>query len=404
MSKKILSLLLVLVMMVSLFAATSVAYADDEEVVEEHTTEPEKPEEEETEEKEAEETGVLIKFDAGEGTVDISNMYTDKNGKLPKFPNVTPPEGKVFSHWEDDDKNVVTLDTVFTSMTVVRAQYYTIYTVTFDANGGTNSVPSAQTDSNGKIASLPVPTAPAGKEFAGWFTEKDGGTQVTLDKVYTENTTVYAHYGDINYAITVNGGKADKVKAPGGATVTITADTAPAGTKFDKWTVDEGGAVLADPTQAVTTFTMTNANVMVTANFVELSYKIIAGDGGAWAKSSGKTLSFTCDGPYANFTGLLIDGKVLPITNYTAKSGSTIVELKSEYLETLTLTGHKIKFVYNIEGIELYSNEGTFTVNAANGVPSTGDHFNGIAVSALLLMGCTGLAVVTWRRKKAENG
>ena len=66
------------------------------------------------------------------------------------------------------------------------------YLVTFDANGGVVSPASAQTD-NYKLASLPTPTY-AGHNFVGWFTERTGGTQVTLDTVYGGNTTIYAHW------------------------------------------------------------------------------------------------------------------------------------------------------------------------------------------------------------------
>lgn len=75
-----------------------------------------------------------------------------------------------------------------------------ISTITFDAGEGTLETATAQTDKYGMLAELPVPTAPEGKEFDGWYTEPDGGVKVTVYKVYSENTTLYAQYksGDEN--------------------------------------------------------------------------------------------------------------------------------------------------------------------------------------------------------------
>ncbi len=69
-------------------------------------------------------------------------------------------------------------------------------TVTFDANGGTASAESAVTEINGKLASLPDATL-EGFSFDGWFTEKDGGEEITLDKVFVADTTVYAHWTEL---------------------------------------------------------------------------------------------------------------------------------------------------------------------------------------------------------------
>ena len=66
------------------------------------------------------------------------------------------------------------------------------YTVTFDANGGSVSIPSATTK-NGKIENLPTPTR-TGYDFAGWYTAETGGTRITAGASLTEDTTVYAHW------------------------------------------------------------------------------------------------------------------------------------------------------------------------------------------------------------------
>lgn len=69
--------------------------------------------------------------------------------------------------------------------------YY--YKITYDANGGSCSVQSAKTDISGKLTSLAVPTREC-YSFDGWFTEETGGEQVTADTVFTDDTTIYAHW------------------------------------------------------------------------------------------------------------------------------------------------------------------------------------------------------------------
>lgn len=70
-------------------------------------------------------------------------------------------------------------------------------TVTFNANGGSVSTASATTDIDGRLSSLPTPTCKGDYSFAGWYTEKTGGTRITTDTVFTADTTVYAHWTQI---------------------------------------------------------------------------------------------------------------------------------------------------------------------------------------------------------------
>ena len=68
-----------------------------------------------------------------------------------------------------------------------------LYTITFDANGGEVTPLTATTDASGKLASLPRPTR-GGYRFAGWYTLADGGARVTENTVFTQDTTIYAHW------------------------------------------------------------------------------------------------------------------------------------------------------------------------------------------------------------------
>ena len=78
--------------------------------------------------------------------------------------------------------------TVPLSLTVVEQ----VYTVSFDAQGGTVD-PAEMTTSLYKLPSLPTPER-ENREFLGWFTEAEGGEEITADTVFRADTEVFAHW------------------------------------------------------------------------------------------------------------------------------------------------------------------------------------------------------------------
>lgn len=71
------------------------------------------------------------------------------------------------------------------------------YIVTFDGNGGVPGKASDVTDTQGRLSELPAAERPD-YEFAGWYTAAEGGEKITLDRVYTGDTTVYAHWNVVH--------------------------------------------------------------------------------------------------------------------------------------------------------------------------------------------------------------
>ena len=154
-----------------------------------------------------------VTFNANDGTVGTTTKtvtYDSTYGELP-----TPTrEGYTFAGWftEKDGGTQVTKETVVTTAgkhTLYAHWTANKYTVTFDVNGGTVT-PAEQTVTYGShYGELPTPTR-EGYTFAGWFTEKDGGTQVTKETVVTTagKHTLYAHWTANKYTVTfdVNGG------------------------------------------------------------------------------------------------------------------------------------------------------------------------------------------------------
>ena len=113
----------------------------------------------------------------------------------------TAKSGNKFLGWYDEHGKPVA-DTMLTDggktisyVTTGDATYYARFSriiVTFDPNGG-NVTPTSDIAIEGKLNNLPVPTR-SNYNFDGWFTQPSGGTIVTIDRIYTEDTTIYAHW------------------------------------------------------------------------------------------------------------------------------------------------------------------------------------------------------------------
>jgi len=83
--------------------------------------------------------------------------------------------------------------TKVTSNVTLYLKWTSIYTITFNPNGGEITPTSGSTDTDGKLASLPTPTR-TGYTFSGWYTAVTGGTQITTSTEFSANTTIYARW------------------------------------------------------------------------------------------------------------------------------------------------------------------------------------------------------------------
>ena len=156
-------------------------------------------------------------------------------------------------------------------------------TVTFDPNGGT----LAEADKTRSLTTgepygtLPVPRY-AGYDFAGWYTEKGGGTEIKENTTVTVfgTQTLYAHWTEHEYTVTVvkigmpEWGSVTPMstKAKAGETVTLTA-TPTTGNQFLEWVFlnkPEGGGWV----NPVLTFTMPAEDLTIQAKFTVKNYTI----------------------------------------------------------------------------------------------------------------------------------
>ena len=117
-------------------------------------------------------------------TAPVSDGLTRPDGNSGSYFMWLGSDGKLYAPGDNVPADVTALTVQWTAPT---------YTVTLHANGGSVSPDSVTTGADGKLASLPTPTR-SSYSFNGWYTEKNGGTKVTTDTVFSANTTVYAHW------------------------------------------------------------------------------------------------------------------------------------------------------------------------------------------------------------------
>ena len=143
---------------------------------------------------------LTVKWDAGTngGTIDGKASFSEtvKLNSKPTAPGSVPVKtGYTFKGWFTAKTGGSLYSTVtITSSTTFYAQFAANkYTVTWDLGIG-QSETTEQT--YGEKLLLPKDPERKNAEFLGWFTEKDGGTEVDSNTIYTTDgeTTYYAHW------------------------------------------------------------------------------------------------------------------------------------------------------------------------------------------------------------------
>ena len=156
---------------------------------------------------------IIVKT-GSEFTAPASGGLTRPDGNTGSYFMWLGSNGKLYAPGDNVPADVTALTVQWTAPT---------YTVTLHTNGGSVSPASVTTGADGKLASLPTPTR-SSYSFNGWYTEKNGGTKVTTDTIFSANTTVYAHwtytggyYTPVYYTLTFETNGGDKLSPVSGS-------------------------------------------------------------------------------------------------------------------------------------------------------------------------------------------
>ena len=226
---------------------------------------------------------------------------------------VTIPTGKSFTRWIFENVTIPTEDVTEQEITFTMPEKDVKLTALFkdiDYNitvtDGTSSVPTAKYQEEVTVTA----NAPAtDMYFDKW--EVTGLDTTGMDLTKTEikfqmpagDVTFKATYLAITkYEIVVVDGTKDKSPAKAGETVTITANPAPAGKVFDKWTCETAGVTIEfeSATSSTTTFEMPAANIEIKAHFRDVDSKPsveikVEGGTGAGTYTQGESATVTAE-------------------------------------------------------------------------------------------------------------
>ena len=284
-----------------------------------------------------------LKVDGGIG----SGEYGENSEVIIKA--YAPELGKEFDKWElvsgdavvDDVNSAVTKVTTKAMAANIRAVYkessIPAPTLKFDliVKNGTGSGMYEENEVVSIQANAPV----AGMEFDRW---KTNSGKVTFD-----------NYKSINTTVTILDSNAE-IEALYKKIVPVHTHT------YGKWSYDNIGhwQECTDPLCPNKAYTIkyqgyhqfstsrdTTCNICGYKRTLP-TYNFIDGANGEWLKNSNKDFGFKTDGEFSKFTGVKVDGTLIGADKYTAVTGSTLVTLKKDYLETLSVGKHTLTVVY----------------------------------------------------------
>ncbi|MDE6029599.1 MAG: InlB B-repeat-containing protein [Clostridiales bacterium] len=257
----------------------------------------------------------VISFNAAGGTLNGAEaLYINKDGYVKGAIPTAEKDDTTFRGWAltigatDDSAVIDFTKQKFDKDTVVYAVYknYEVVTITYDYGAGIGTRGSDKTV-NGKLATLPTPTPPTNQTFKGWYTAATGGTEVTVDTVFTENGTIYAQYTAQSTAELTN--------------YCLVGET--------KYELEE--VTLEDATQA---FTVTvNLQADDNVSFYVDGQVITATKGSVWIgmkPSVGKKDVFTAERAGSFEFNLTLTGTTTPTWTVTGDDG-TIIAVKGDY-------------------------------------------------------------------------
>lgn len=312
---------------------------------------------------------------------------------------VTIPTGKSFTRWVFENITISTEDVTKQKITFTMPEKDVKLTALFkdiDYNitvtDGTSSVPTANYQDEVTVTA----NAPAtDMYFDKW--EVTGLDTTGMDLTKTEikfqmpagNVTFKATYRAIEkFAIEMVDGTKDKEVAKAGETITITANPAPAGKVFDKWTCETAGVMIEfeNATSSTTTFVMPASNIKIQAHFRAVDDKPsveikVEGGTGAGTYKQGDEVTVTAE-----------DKEGKEFVGWQDESGK-IVSTQKEYTFTVA-EGTTLTAVY-----EDTSSGGEITPPAKKDGLS-GGQIAGIVIGSVAVAGIGGFAIFWFAVKK----
>ena len=235
-------------------------------------------------------------------------------------------------------------------------------------------------------------------------------TTVTGNKIeltVNEETEVQVSYKKIPFTVTVKDVDGATITPNGVVAVSYGEDkefiiTANSGYKLVKVLVD-GTDKTADMVGDTLKLTNITSNINLEVVVEKIVYEVTEGANQKYTITKNNEAKFRINADFRLFdTGkVYVDNELVDPKNYTAESGSTIITLKKEFVDTLSVGEHTLKVLFN-DGGEAITTFNVAKVTVPTDNPQTGDNIGFYIISGILsIVGLAG-AGIFYRRKQTN--
>ena len=266
-----------------------------------------------------------------------------------------------FSNWTPDLVSVAGPATYKAQFTATPKTEYTIIWLNGD---GTELDRAAYKEGAEEPTTDKVPTKAADADSTYTFSGWDDGTVEGNVKTYTPQFTA-ALPSEYTIVLTNDGNgsaSADPTSGAEGTEVTLTA-TPNTGYQFKEWQVVSGGVTITE-----NKFSIGKENVEIKAIFEQSTagklYYTVSGEGQDHLIGSGLDAAFVVkrsiedETTFSRFTGIQVDGTDTGTGDYEKWEGSIVINLKSAYLDTLSVGSHILTVLFTDGSVDI-----SFTVS-----------------------------------------
>ncbi len=198
-------------------------------------------------------TTATVTLDPNGGTVSPESITVPVNSKVGDLPEPTR-NGYRFDGWwtEKTGGEQVSANRGVRNSVTFYAHWTQLFTVTFNAAGGTPASTTRTVASGEAVGDLPTPERPDWT-FLGWFTAASSGSEISASTTVMGDVTYYAHWKKTNFTVTfdANGGTVspNTSTVANGAAVGALPTPAWAGNTFQGWfTAASGGTQVSEST------------------------------------------------------------------------------------------------------------------------------------------------------------
>ena len=235
-------------------------------------------------------------------------------------------------------------------------------------------------------------------------------TTVTGNKIeltVNEEKEVVVSYKKIPFTVTVKDVDGATITPNGAVAVSYGEDkeftiTANSGYKLVKVLVD-GTDKTADMVGDTLKLTNITSNINLEVVVEKIVYEVTEGANQKYIITKNTEAKFKINADFRLFDEgkVYVDNELVDPKNYTAKSGSTIITLKKEFVDTLSVGEHTLKVVFN-DGGEAITTFNVAKVTVPTDNPQTGDNIGFYIISGIIsIVGLVG-AGIFYRRKQTN--